>query len=530
MFMPRPTAISLFTLILLSVQIAPSTCLAKSPAEGVFEMSLSHNLVSLDANNASLDAVLAQLAEKTRIEIKTGGETHSRVTLSASRLPLASLMKKLFSNFMFIEKSEENGTVRRELYVFSMAPWGITNSPDTTVNEAVERGRDQAAMEYSGGRKNAVGGREQRSQEHRPDELLVRFRADAEPGQIEALNGLHSAKIIARIPQVNICRLKLPMGSDLSAIEQAYRESSLVEKIEPNLLVRLPEVIPNDEEFADQWGLEKMMVPEAWNITTGSSSVTVAILDTGIDANHPDLSDRMVAGYDVVHGMAGIPEDDHGHGTEMAGIIAAKGQNGTGISGINWNCRVLPVKVLDSNGVGSTADVAQGLIYAAEHGAQIINMSFGGTGSSEILNETIQYVHQRNVVLVAAAGNEDTDSPVYPAAYPNVLAVTATGPDDQKWPGANFGNHLGLAAPGVGILTTAFNGGYRYGTGTSHAAAMVSGVAALLKAKDARYSNTQIERQLQASADDLGAKGRDSIFGAGRVNAFSALSLSPQSL
>ncbi len=150
-------------------------------------------------------------------------------------------------------------------------------------------------------------------------------------------------------------------------------------------------------------------------------------------------------------------------------------------------------------------------------------------GSSELLNETIQYVHQRNVVLVAAAGNEDTDSPVYPAAYPNVLAVTATGPDDQKWPGANFGHHLGLAAPGVGILTTAFNGGYSYGTGTSHAAAMVSGVAALLKAKDARYSNAQIERQLQASADDLGAKGRDSIFGAGRVNAFSALSLSPQS-
>ena len=435
MFMPRPTAISLVTLILLSVQIAPATCLAKSPTEGGFEISLSHNLVSLDANNASLDAVLAQIAEKARIEIKTGGETHSRVTLSGSKLPIESLMRKLFSNFMFIEKSEENGAVRRELYVFSMAPWGITNPQDTIVTEAVKSGRDQVAMEFAQRRKNAVGGREQRSQEQRPDELLVRFRPDVEPRQIEALNGLHSAKIIARIPQVNICRLKLPMGSDLSAIEQAYRESSLVEKIEPNILLRLPEVIPNDEEFADQWGLEKMMVPEAWSITTGSSSVIVAILDTGIDAHHPDLADRIVAGYDVVNGKAGIPEDDHGHGTEMAGIIAAKGQNGTGISGINWNCRVLAVKVLDSNGVGSAADVAQGLIYAAEHGAQIVNMSFGGYGNSDMLNDTIQYVHQRNVVLVAAAGNEDTDSPVYPAAYPNVLAVTATGPEDQKWPG-----------------------------------------------------------------------------------------------
>jgi len=154
-------------------------------------------------------------------------------------------------------------------------------------------------------------------------------------------------------------------------------------------------------------------------------------------------------------------------------------------------------------------------------------MSFGGYGNSDMLNDTIQYVHRRNVVLVAAAGNEDTDSPVYPAAYHNVLAVTATGPADQKWSGANFGNYLDLAAPGAGILTTALNGGYSYGTGTSHAAAMVSGVAALLKAKDPRYSNVQIETQLQASADDLGAKGRDSIFGAGRVNAYSALSSSP---
>jgi subtilisin family serine protease len=527
MFMPRQTAIFLVTLILLSVQMVPATCLAKSPTEGSFEISLSHNLVSLDANNASLDAVLAQLAEKARIEVKTGAETQSRVTLSGSKLPIESLMRKLFSNFMFVEKSEENGAVRRQLYVFSMASRGIVNPRDIMVTETAKGGRDQVAMELTQRQKVAAGGREKRSQEQRPDELLVRFRPDVESSQIDALNGLYSAKIIARIPQINICQLKLPMGSDLSAIEKAYRESSLVEKIEPNILLRLPEVIPNDEAFADQWGLEKMMVPEAWNITTGSSSVIVAILDTGIDANHPDLADRIVAGYDIVNGKAGIPEDDHGHGTQMAGIIAAKGENGTGISGINWNCRVLAVKVIDSNGVGSAADVAQGLIYAAEHGAQTVNMSFGGYGNSDILNEAIQYVHQRNVVLVAAAGNEDTDSPVYPAAYPNVLAVTATGPGDQKWSGANFGNYLDLAAPGVGILTTASNGGYSYGTGTSHAAAMVSGVAALLKAKNPRYSNTQIETQLQASADDLGAKGRDSIFGAGRVNAFRALSSSP---
>jgi subtilisin family serine protease len=144
-----------------------------------------------------------------------------------------------------------------------------------------------------------------------------------------------------------------------------------------------------------------------------------------------------------------------------------------------------------------------------------------------MLNDAIQYAHQRNVVLVAGAGNDNTDVPAFPAAYSNVLAVTATGPQDEKWPAANFGSHVALAAPGVGILTTAVNGGYLYGTGTSHAAAMVSGVAALLKAKDTRYTNVQIDKLLQTSADDLGAKGRDSTFGAGRANAYHALSSSP---
>jgi hypothetical protein len=480
-----------------------------------------------------LDDVLTQLAATTRIEIKTGNTMPSRVTMASRNLPLNSLLRKICPNFMLIEEAMGNGPVSRKLYVFSRASGGAMDAQSTLISGVGARdpgnatGRDPVVPTSTHGQKNVLGSGEPRPPERRPDELLVRFRPGLEPDQIEAINGLYAATVVRTIPHVNVYQLRLPEGTNLPAVEQAYRQSPLVEKIEANMLLRLPEVTPNDAEFGNQWGLEKMMVPEAWNVTTGSPSVIVAILDTGVDAHHPDLIHRTVNGYDFVHRQEGIPEDDHGHGTQMAGIIAGEGQNGTGITGVNWNGRVMPVKVLDASGVGTVADVAEGLIYATEHGAQVINMSFGGYGYSEMLNDAIQYAHQRNVVLVAGAGNDNTDSPAYPAAYPNVLAVTATGPEDQKWPGANFGNHVSLAAPGIGILTTASNGGYLFGTGTSHAAAMVSGVAALLKAKDAGYSNAQIEKLLQANADDLGAKGRDATFGAGRVNALRAITSSP---
>jgi subtilisin family serine protease len=529
MWIPRGIVITFVVVFLFIAQVAAGTCQAKSPADGAFEMSQRNSLLSLDANNARLDAILAQIARATQIEIKTSSDMHSRVTLSSRNVRLDSLMRRIGLNFMFLEGPGENGRPVRRLFVFAKTSSEMASPQNmviTATRESASSGetaRDRASSGVAQRQGESTRSNKYRAGEHRPDELLVRFRPELEPEQIEALNSLHSARVIKTIPYVNIYQLKFPEGSDLPAIEKSYQESSLIEKIEPNTLLRLPEVRPNDAEFAEQWGLQKMMVPEAWNITTGSSSVVVAILDTGIDADHPDLTNRITAGYEAGHGKAGIPDDDHGHGTQMAGIIAGEGQNATGISGVNWSCTILPVKVLDADGMGTAADIAEGLIYAAEHGAQVINMSFGGHGYSEMLNETIQVVHRRNAVLIAGAGNENTDRPSYPAAYPNVLAVTATGPEDEKWTDASFGSDVDLAAPGVGILTTTINGGYGYGTGTSHAAAMVSGVAALLKAKDAGYSNIQIENLLQATADDLGKAGRDPSFGAGRVNALRAL-------
>ncbi len=533
MLSSRVTAVIFVALSLLLTQLSPVNGDSKSPADGTIKVSLDNGLLNLDANNARLDDVLAEIAERSQIEIKYGKALPYRVTMSTRSLHLEFLLRKICPSFMLIDEAGDNGAISRKLYLFSKVSQQVTNAQNSVMTGTAAggssgvSGRDRVISTAVSPQKNSSGSSKHRPAEYRPDELLVRFRPDLEPEQIDAINGLNGATAIKRIPAISMYQLKLPDGSDLPAVQKTYQESPLVEKIEPNILLHLPQLTPDDTDFGDQWGLQKMMVPEAWTITTGSPSLIVAILDTGVDAKHPDLIHRIVDGYDIVHQQAGIPEDDQGHGTQMAGIIAGEGQNGIGMSGVNFNGRVMPVKVLDGNGTGTAADIAEGLIYAADHGAHVINMSFGGSGYSEMLNDAIQYAHQRNVVLVAGAGNDNTDAPAYPAAYPNVLAVTATGPQDEKWPAANFGSHVALAAPGVGILTAAVNGGYLYGTGTSHAAAMVSGVAALLKAKDARYSNVQIEKLLQASADDLGVKGRDSTFGAGRANAYRALTSSP---
>jgi thermitase len=533
MLSSRLIAIMFLVLCLLLTQPAPANSDSKSPTDGTIKVSFNKGLFNLDVNNARLDDVLAEITERFQIEIKYGKVAPHRVTMSARNQHLESLFRRICPSFMLIDEAEDNGVIHRRLYVFSKLSQQATSAQNRVAIGALADGstgvgaRDAAISTAVALRNDSSSPGKHRPTEYRPDELLVRFHPDVEPEKIEAINGLNGATAIKKIPGIRVYQLKLPDGSDLAAVQNTYQESSLVEKVEPNMVLRLPQVAPDDTGFGDQWGLQKMMVPEAWTITTGSPSAIVGILDTGVDAKHPDLVNRIVDGYDIVHQLAGVPEDDQGHGTQMAGIVAGEGQNGIGISGIDFNGRVMPVKVLDGNGTGTVADIAEGLIYAADHGVQVINMSFGGYGYSKMLDDAIQYAHQRNVVLVAGAGNDNTDVPAYPAAYPNVLAVTATGPQDEKWSGANFGSHVVLAAPGVGILTTAVNGGYIYGTGTSHAAAMISGVAALLKSKDTRYTNAQIDKLLQTSADDLGAIGRDSTFGAGRANAYRALISSP---
>ncbi|GGM97719.1 type VII secretion-associated serine protease mycosin [Actinoplanes campanulatus] len=283
----------------------------------------------------------------------------------------------------------------------------------------------------------------------------------------------------------------------------------------------------SDPYRAQQWDFAKIRTAEAWQRSTGSG-VTVAVIDTGVDAAHPDLGANVLRGYDAIANTAGTSTDGNGHGTHVAGTIAAVTGNGVGVSGIAPDVRILPVKVLAANGSGNMSDTAEGIVWAADNGAQVINMSLGATTKVSAVSNAITYARSKGVTVIAAAGNSrQQGSPVsYPAADEGVVAVAATDSADKVAGYSNAGAYVDVAAPGSNITSTyptALGAQYKAMNGTSMAAPHVAAVAALLKGYRSSLTPDQIETALEKSAADLGTAGFDNDFGNGRIDADAAL-------
>ncbi len=334
--------------------------------------------------------------------------------------------------------------------------------------------------------------------------------------------------------------------------------------IEPNYLYYTNAEVPNDPTYSYQWGVHRIGCEEAWEVSKGSSSVKIAIIDTGIDLEHEDLKDNILegSGYDFVDidtvsyksmGYVLIPEEDYtepddipkdynGHGTHCAGIIGARGDNAKGISGVCQEVSLIPVKagfsILNSyayeEGILEHDNIAEAIKYAADEGADVISMSFGGSERSEIMRQSILYAAQMDVVLVAAAGNESTNRKSYPADFPHVISVSATAYNDRKADFSNYGDWVDICAPGENIWSTvpkeggsnSNDEGYLYLSGTSMAAPFVAGVAGLLLSVDSTLSADEVETILCENIDFPDEQ--DIYFGAGIVNADKVLS-NPQS-
>ncbi|ROP28863.1 S8 family serine peptidase [Couchioplanes caeruleus] len=275
-----------------------------------------------------------------------------------------------------------------------------------------------------------------------------------------------------------------------------------------------------------QWDFAKLRIATAWQRSTGAG-VTVAVIDSGVEATHPDLAGRVLPGVDLVAGTSGTSSDPNGHGTHVAGTIAAVTGNGVGVSAIAPDARILPVRALDAQGSGLMSDVATGIVYAADHGAQVINMSLGSSSQVASVSNAIAYARAHGVVVVAAAGNfRDAGSPTsWPAADEGVIAVASTDSTDGYSSFSNRGSYVDVAAPGSLIFSTVpvATGTYGYMSGTSMASPHVAAVAALLKGADAALTPDAIEQALTATATDLGAAGRDPDYGFGRINPVEAL-------
>jgi thermitase len=388
--------------------------------------------------------------------------------------------------------------------------------------------------------------------EFKPGEVLVKFKSHVSIDSINTVLERFGATRLQTLDVVDVQVWQVQEDQELAIVEQ-LKADPMVEYAEPNYRYYALGT-PNDPGFSQQWGLTNVQAPAAWDITTGSASVIIAIIDTGIDSTHPDLAGKIVGGHDFIDGDSN-PRDGHGHGTHVAGIAAAVTDNGVGVAGMNWDARIMPVRVLDDTGGGSSTNVVGGIIWAYQHGAKVLNLSLGGSGYSQAMQDAVNAAHAAGSLVVAAMGNCRTYDPdycpqanptMYPAAYTNVMAVAATGPADTYAPYSQYGPHCDIAAPGGDMggyyydpggvystmptypvhLTTPpfyFRLNYDFLEGTSQATPYVAGLAALVWAAKPSLTPDQVQIVIENNAVDLGTQGWDSDYGWGRIDALAAV-------
>ena len=386
------------------------------------------------------------------------------------------------------------------------------------------------------------------------DRVLVRFRPEVSDAYADGLLKSYGFAAVHRIPEIGVYSVRTAAGVGVVETLAMLRRNGDIALARPDYRARLAD-IPNDPFFLNyQYSLRNrggildvspdiqpqmtagadIKATAAWDVTKGSAETVIAILDTGVDMTHPDLISKFVStGHDFANNDDDAT-DDVWHGTHVAGIAAADTNNAVGIAGVAWNCRFLPVKVTDATGDGFYSWIIDGIIWAADHGADVINLSLGGNAPDPFLEDACKYAHDKGTVVVAAAGNDGIASVLYPAAYDAyVLAVAASDYNDAIADFSSFGPEVDVAAPGAWILGPApqwYVGEgflpYLFASGTSMAAPHVSGLAALIKSAKPDLPVDDIMKIIRYSADDINKTtfpGRDDHAGYGRINMTRAL-------
>ncbi|WP_416729663.1 S8 family serine peptidase [Fictibacillus sp. JL2B1089] len=310
--------------------------------------------------------------------------------------------------------------------------------------------------------------------------------------------------------------------TDLPKLVQKLYDNKIVEYVEPNYKIQ-KEFIPSDPLYKKQWFHSKINTPSAWDTTKGASDVVVAVIDGGVDGRHPELKGKLYKPYDAVDGDSTYFPDDHG--THVAGIIAAS-LNSVGVTGIAPNVKVMPINVF--YGDSTTAEeISSALFYAADKGADVINMSLGSYYYSKVINDAVAYARSKGAIVVAAAGNDHVNEKTYPAAYNGVFGISSTNNKDRASYFSNYGTFVDYAAPGEDIYSTIAYGKYAYMSGTSMASPVVTGTIALMLSKNPFLTETQVDSILKKSTLDLYQSGRDNLSGFGRIDASLAVKNTP---
>ncbi len=362
------------------------------------------------------------------------------------------------------------------------------------------------------------------------DELILRVSDDSTIKRLEAALEKHGINIIRRVDELGLVRVKLPDGMTIPEAEKMLDELNDVSETIRNIRTEVPKTVDElpmlgpDRPLVpvQKRGLEMVKCNDPAGQAAFGRSVTVALLDTGVDDRHPDLVDRTLNGYNFVDDTT-LTADSHSHGTACAGIVVGAGLTEESVRGLAPAAYILPVKVMNENGKGESFAVVEGIVYAVDRGAKVINLSIGTRGSSKILREAIDYANEHGAIVVASAGNDGKESVLFPANYKDVICVGAVDGNLNHAPFSNFGDAVDIAAPGVGVYTTAPDGNYMLFSGTSSSAPFVSGALAALISENPHDSPDEIYQKLLDSADNLADAGRDIRFGEGILNLERAL-------
>jgi subtilisin family serine protease len=421
--------------------------------------------------------------------------------------------------------------------------------------------------------------------EFKAGEIIVKFNKGVPQATIQSLLLIQGMNVLDEMADLGFMLLSVPEGRELEKIEE-LKWNPVVEYAEPNYLIKIANttvaeplddplttaVIPDDPYLPSQWNLGQIEAFAAWEITTGSDRVVIAIVDSGIDLDHPELKDKIWTNpgetgvdtsgndkatndidddgngkIDDVHGWDFVnwnrkpnkPQDDFGHGTFVAGIAAAETDNGILIAGVSWGAEIMPVKVMNQNGETFHWDTASGIRYAANQGAKIINLSWSLYSyiNPEPLQAAISYAHDKGALIVAGSGDPNPKDPIprdayqYPAALDHVVSVAATDRYDERWSDSTYNDMVDVAAPGVDVFSFMPGEYYpRRWSSTGLAAAHVSGLAALIWSVNPNLTPDQVEGIIKSTAVDLGEPGRDDYFGYGRIDASVAVRATPHHL
>jgi subtilisin family serine protease len=333
-----------------------------------------------------------------------------------------------------------------------------------------------------------------------PNLLLVTFRSRVTQPQIAGLLARAGVRQVRSIPGIDVRVVSVPPSRRAGAL-RLLRSSRWVETAQRDPVAETFDLIPNDTYWPDQWGLRAAGLPQTWNISRAGGSIVVAVVDTGVDPNQPDLAGALLPGIDLVNGGTNAA-DDQGHGTAVAGVIAARTNNHAGQAGVCWACAVLPIKAMNSQGIGDDATIAAAIVRATDAGARVINLSLGSPAGVQALADAVAYAEQKGALVVAAAGNSGTATPFYPAAYPGVISVAGADTGNHLYPWSNYGQSVVLAGPGCNVAPL-LTGGYGNFCGTSSATPIVAGIAALALAADPAITGGHLAAALTHGAIPL---------------------------